>query len=234
MKECFYNYVTQTSILYNYLDVLQNNICTKCNLGASKPIVYRGNLKADILLVGEGPGKTEEEVGLPFTGVSGQLLDKIFESIDLDTNKDMLLSNCIMCRPKAPEGSGRQNLTPNEEQLDACFPYVRNLIRIIKPKVIIACGRIALGELLGDRKVKMKDYEGKWITYNKEYDLFGPRGEEKITINPNIPMFAMCHPSYILRQKDFMSADEYNNFKLNIKNYMNEFKKGYMKIKNAT
>jgi DNA polymerase len=206
---------------------MMKNECSRCNLGPCVPITHRGNLEADIMLIAEAIGLEEEKQRKPLVGPSGQLLDKMFESIGLDTNKDMLLSNCLMCRPRAPKDSGRQNLTPSEEQLNACFPYVRNLIRIVKPKVIIACGRIALGELLGDRKVKMKDYEGKWIKYNREYSLLSPDQKHTIEIKPDIDMFVMCHPSYILRQKSFMNDEEYKQCKDNIKNYMNDFKEEY-------
>lgn len=219
-----------TANLYNYLDAL-NNTCTRCNLGPCIPVTHRGNLNADIMLIGEGLGKVEEEQRTCFVGPAGQLLDKMFNNIGLDTNTDMLLSNCLMARPKAPEDSNKQNLTPTEEQLDACFPYVRNLIRIVKPKVIIACGRIALGELLNDRKVKLKEYEGKWIEYKANYDLVSPNEKETFNIQFNIPMFVMCHPSYILHQTNYMDKNEFTELKNKVKNYLNEFKIKYNQLK---
>lgn len=156
--------------------------CTRCtlHLHGCKPIVYRGNPSAPILLLGEAPGLKEQEKRKPFVGPAGELLDKIFQSIGLDTNKDMCLSNVGFCRPAAPEGSGKQNYTPRQEQLDQCFPFVEKFIELINPRVIVACGRIALMQLTGDKKIRIGAWEGKWLHYK------------------TIPMFVMTHPAAIL------------------------------------
>ena len=116
--------------------------CTRCSLSEHHcgPIVYRGNTNSQILLLGESPGKVESELGKPFCGPAGKLLDTIFRStVELNTDKDMILSNSAFCRPVAPTNSGKQNYTPKLDQLDRCLPFVEKLISLINPKIIIAC-----------------------------------------------------------------------------------------------
>lgn len=206
MKEPFFTYATQTVVFDTFEHLLKGG-CTRCSLSRDEvpPIIYRGNPKAKIMLVGEAPGLREEEQRRPFVGPAGELLDKIFSAIKMDTNEDMFIANSIMCRPTASIDSGKQNNTPTDEQLEACAPFLENLIKIIKPKVIIACGRIALQQLKKDSKVRLGDFEGKWDKYQ------------------NIDMFTMIHPAALLHIKDYKEA--YQEKKIIVKSYMDNFKK---------
>jgi uracil-DNA glycosylase len=181
--------------------------CSLCEEGGP-PVLYRGNPESSLLLVGEGLGKIEQEQQKPFTGPAGQLLDKIMAAIDLDTNKDMILTNSILCRPVAPKGSGRQNLSPPEESLKKCRQYLDEFIEIIDPKVIVACGRTALCQLLRNPKLKMRDYEGKWANY----------------IYKQIPIFIMTHPASILHLSKW--PDKQIEKKQKVWNYIQQFKEG--------
>lgn len=198
MKECFFKQATETMIIYNFKKAFEYG-CTRCSLSErdTQPILYKGNLDSKILLVGEAPGKVEEEQKTPFVGPAGKLLDNIMGAISLDTEKDMCLTNSLYCRPAAPENSGKQNHTPKAEQLKQCQPFLHNFIKIIRPDVIIACGRTALHQLTGNNKLKMKDHEGKWTEYIK----FGNG-----SVGIKLPMFVMTHPAAILHMsKDIES-----------------------------
>lgn len=181
--------------------------CTRCSLWehGCGPIVYRGNPSSKILLLGESPGKAEEEQRKPFVGPAGKLLDKIFEgTCNLDTNKDLICSNVSYCRPTAPLNSGRQNYTPKNEQLDRCWPFVETFIEIVDPKIIIACGRTALQQLTGDKNIRIGTWEGKWLRYKKQ-----------------IPMFVITHPASILHLGKW--PDKQQEAKEKVRNYMKYF-----------
>lgn len=181
--------------------------CAKCTLSrhGSGPIIYRGNPEAPILLIGEAPGLVEEREREPFTGPAGKLLDKIIEvTCGLDTNKDICLSNVAYCRPTAENNSGRQNYTPKQDQLNHCKPFLKKFIKLVSPKVIIACGRTALCQLVGDTKMRIGAWEGKWLVYED-----------------NTPMFVMTHPAAILHQGSW--PEEQYRTKKKVKEYMQYF-----------
>lgn len=119
--------------------------CMKCDLGSTrKNIVFgEGNPEAGILVVGEGPGATEDETGRPFVGRSGQLLDKIFASIDLDREK-FFIANIVKCRPP-------NNRTPSAQESEICSKFLEQQIDIMKPGIIIALGASAARTLLNTR-----------------------------------------------------------------------------------
>jgi len=179
--------------------------CTKCTLSAhdNHPVLYRGNPEAPIVLVGEAPGAKEDENGRPFSGPAGQLLDKIFNSIGLNTDQDMLLTNVVYCRPVAPKFSGRQNYTPKKEQTAHCWPFTRKAIEILEPKIIIACGRTALCALLNNDSCRIGQWEGRW--------------------HNNI--FVMTHPAAILHQSN--DPERQRQTKLKVWKYMQYFRDTY-------
>ena len=119
--------------------------CMKCALGSTrKNIVFgEGNPEAGILVVGEGPGATEDETGRPFVGRSGKLLDKIFASIDLDREK-LFIANIVKCRPP-------NNRTPSAGESETCSKFLEQQIEIMKPGIIIALGASAARTLLDTR-----------------------------------------------------------------------------------
>jgi len=120
--------------------------CMKCQLGSTrKNIVFgEGNPEAGILVVGEGPGATEDETGRPFVGRSGKLLDKIFASIDLDREK-LFIANIVKCRPP-------NNRTPSAEEIEICSRFLVEQIEIMKPGIIVALGASAARTLLDTRR----------------------------------------------------------------------------------
>lgn len=118
--------------------------CKKCPLYrlAKNPVPGAGSLNSEIMFIGEGPGKKEDEAGLPFIGAAGKLLDQMLESIGL-TRDEIYIANVVKHRP--PE-----NRDPKPEEIEACWPYLLKQIEIIKPKLIVCLGRHSLGRFLND------------------------------------------------------------------------------------
>lgn len=140
------------------------NLCSLSQHAGNYPVIARGNPRADILLVGEAPGKKERERNAPFVGPAGQMLDKMFDAIGINTYEDMLITNVVWCRPVAPYGSGKENYTPKEEQNRKCWPFTQKIIELMDPKIIIACGLPALKRIMGTTSIRMGDKEGTWDT----------------------------------------------------------------------
>lgn len=150
--------------------------CQKCALGATrtKLVFSSGVPNNKLVLVGEAPGFWEDQKGEPFVGKAGQLLDKIFESVGLSRNKHVYICNTIKCRP--PE-----NRDPLPEEKMACKGYLDAQLEILKPKIILICGRVALNTFLPD-KGSITKVRGQWFD--------GPNGAK---------MMPIFHPSYLLR-----------------------------------
>lgn len=153
------------------------NRCFRCELGhnRTKAVIGRGNLNAPIMMVGEGPGQTEDETGLPFVGKSGQLLDKILAAVQLTTEQDVYICNVVKCRP--PE-----NRTPSTGEAEACKGYLMEQIRMVDPKIILLTGATALRGLLGVKQGITK-VRGQWM--ERDGRLY-------------MPIF---HPAYLLRNQ---------------------------------
>jgi len=116
--------------------------CTRCNLhkGRNKFVFGMGNPNADVMFVGEGPGRDEDLKGEPFVGRAGQLLDKILAAIKFDRTQ-IYIANIVKCRPP-------NNRDPEPSEMEACLPYLMEQIQIINPRFICCLGRIAAQALL--------------------------------------------------------------------------------------
>ncbi len=158
-----------TDILNLEYDIRERG-CSGCELGSQvdikAPCLYRGNIYAPIMCIGEGPGKEEDESGRTFTGPAGQLLSKIFAAAGIDTDRDCYLCNVINCRPVAPRSSGKQNKPPTVGQIRACAPWLQAQIRIVNPKCIVLVGMSAIkgffpSDIVGNRA--MLEFAGKTL-----------------------------------------------------------------------
>ena len=133
------------------LEELNNQIlkCEKCALYKTRTNVVpgEGSPKAEIMFIGEGPGKNEDEQGRPFIGAAGKLLDKLIELIGL-TRKDIYIANVVKCRPPG-------NRDPLPEEVDACRPWLDQQIEIIKPKLIVLLGRHSMDRFLPNQKISI-------------------------------------------------------------------------------
>jgi len=151
-------------------------VCQKCALcqTRTKSVFSGGVPNHKLMLIGEAPGFFEDQQGEPFVGKAGQLLDKIFESVGLSRQKDVYICNTIKCRPP-------DNRDPLPQEKEACREYLDAQLDILKPKIILLCGKVALKSFvntdLGITKVR-----GKWFD--------GPNGAK---------MMPIFHPSYLLR-----------------------------------
>ena len=171
---------------------LQTFGCDGCDLGKqsllNSPVVYRGNLLSKKMIIGEGPGKDEDEKGKPFVGPAGQLLDRIFAAAGWNTNTDWYLGNILKCRPIAPPGSYKQNKTPTVKQRKACKPYIEREIDCIQPHIVVLLGKTAAESLL-DQVTNQPMYKIVGKTYRKERW-------------PDTTFFVMYHPAAILHAKN--------------------------------
>jgi len=124
----------------------QIKTCTLCELISTcqQPIVGEGSTDATIMVVGEAPGKNEDLQGRPFIGRSGQLLNELLAEVGLE-REQVYITNIVKCRPPS-------NRNPEVEEVDACFPYLRTQIELIRPKVIIALGTFAAQVLTGKQE----------------------------------------------------------------------------------
>ena len=148
--------------------------CRKCRLceARKQAVLGVGDVNADWLFVGEGPGAEEDQRGEPFVGQAGKLLDNMLAAIGLKRGSDVYIANAVKCRP--PE-----NRTPTPEETAACLPYLERQIELIRPKLIVALGRPAAQTLLqtevkiGAARGRLHDYRGTplIVTYHPAYLL---------------------------------------------------------------
>lgn len=164
-------------------------ICKRCQLCEKRTNVVFGcgNVNAEVMFIGEGPGEKEDIFAAPFVGRSGKLLDEMLSEVDLDRNKNIYIANIVKCRPP-------QNRDPLPEEQEACIDWLRNQVSIIKPKIIVAVGRIAAMKII-DPSIKITQQHGTF--YKKK----------KIWMMPTI------HPASLLRnpnQKKLVEEDLLN------------------------
>lgn len=157
-----------------------------------------------IMIIGEAPGETEDQVGMPFMGVSGKLLDQYLSAHDLQHYS--YITNIVKCRPE-------KNRTPTLDEIKNCAPYLEQQIRVLQPKVIVTLGKSAmaglqvLGQIADAKSIGWKDPDA--ISYfNFE--------------NISYPVIPIYHPSYYLRQKNALSQQAWEIFE---SDYNNKFLK---------
>ena len=167
------------------LTVLKNDIikCKKCSLSDTRTnaVFGVGDFSASLMLVGEAPGEQEDLSGEPFVGRAGQLLNKMLAAIDRSRENDVFICNVLKCRP--PE-----NRDPKSDEINQCEPYLVNQIDLIKPKLIVALGRIAGKTLLGVDK-SLKDMRKKIHNYH-DSDLIVTYHPAALLRNPNWKPYA--------------------------------------------
>ncbi len=116
--------------------------CRSCPLGKSRihTVFGTGNREADLMFVGEAPGQAEDEQGIPFVGAAGKLLDRYLFAVDIP-RESVYIANILKCRPP-------NNRDPLPEEEDACIGYLREQVKLIKPKIIVCLGRISAMRLI--------------------------------------------------------------------------------------
>lgn len=161
--------------MYTY-DELKNFVdhCSRCSLCQTRnhPVMGKGNIHSPLLFVAEAPGRNEDRDGIPFTGKSGELFDRLLEGIGLHRD-DIYLTNIVKCHPPG-------NRDPKPEEQELCIPYLKYETLLVRPKMIVCLGRIAA------QRIIRRDYR---IT--REHGEFLKR--------KNVWLTAVYHPSAILR-----------------------------------
>ncbi len=149
--------------------------CVACPLSAARThtVFGIGDENADWLFVGEGPGAREDATGEPFVGQAGKLLDQMLAAIELKRGDRVYITNIVKCRPP-------NNRNPSLHEARQCKLYLTRQIELIKPKLIVALGKIAAQNLLGS-----------------EDSISSMRG--KIHHYSGIPLIVTYHPAYLLR-----------------------------------
>ena len=161
--------------------------CVRCGhlVSSRTQVVFGvGTVHADLVFVGEAPGQDEDKEGEPFVGAAGQLLTKIIQATGLDRDK-VYIANILKCRPDTP-GKVYGNRKPRSEEMETCFPWVKQQIEIIQPKVMVALGGTAVEGLLGNMPTGIPRLRGNWQAY---------RG---------VPVMPTFHPSYLLRNQSWL------------------------------
>ena len=143
------------------------------NNSINKIVVSRGNPLAKLMIIGEAPGAKEEEIGEPFVGRSGKLLDKLLQNAGIDINQDVYFCNVVKCRPP-------KNRRPTKIEIQENLPWLYQQIKLVNPSVIVLVGATALEAIL-KIKSRISTFRGEWIDW-----------EGKLVM----PVF---HPSYLLR-----------------------------------
>jgi len=159
------------------LDQLNQAIlhCQLCplHLTRTQSVPGSGNPQAEIMFVGEGPGKNEDLQGKPFVGAAGKYLDQLLASINL-SRQQIFITNIVKCRPP-------QNRDPLPEEVVTCTPYLEQQIKLIKPLIIITLGRHAMNHFIPDLKISRdhgqpKRYRGQVFLplYHPAAGLYNP------------------------------------------------------------
>lgn len=154
--------------------IISNNICPDLAKTATNLVMGDGNIDADIVFIGEAPGKNEDEQGLPFVGTAGKFLNEMLAAAGMDRS-DVFITNIVKYRPP-------NNRDPLPEEKKAFWPYLLKQLQIIEPKVVITLGRHSMEYFLPDMKIGQIHGEAKRIQF----------GDHKIVIVP------LYHPAAAL------------------------------------
>lgn len=151
--------------------------CRKCGLAQSRiqAVPGEGDPKAELMFVGEGPGRDEDEQGRPFVGRAGQLLTKIIAAMDFSRDQ-VFIANIVKCRPP-------DNRVPHRGEVEACTPFLMRQIEIIRPRVIVTLGKTATDHFLPDLTGSMTSIRGRFYDWN------------------GIRIMPTFHPSYLIRNE---------------------------------
>lgn len=180
--------------MYEEWETLKNDClkCKKCGLCETRTNVVfgYGNPLSEVMFIGEGPGEQEDLQGKPFVGRSGKLLDKMLAEIGLSREENIYIANIVKCRPP-------KNRDPLPEEQEMCIDWLRNQTALLKPKIIVAVGRIAAMKIIDD-KIKITKDHGKF--YKKKNIFFMP------TIHPAA---VLRNPKQkVLVEEDFLNLKQ--------------------------
>ena len=174
------NAILGSSTYEDFATRLRAYDCRRCNLcsGRTRIVVDRGNPRASILIISERPGTNEDQQGQAFVGRSGELLDKILASIGLDANRDTLITNVVKCK-------GEVDRAPTSEEATACLPFLEKQIALVRPRVVLLLGSVALKWIDPDRReFTMEEEAGRFFTLSRFQ---------------GVQLMVLYHPAFLLR-----------------------------------
>ena len=175
-----HNHILNQSTYPAFAKALRESNCERCPLSKSRNhiVVDRGNPKAKIMIISERPGEQEDKTGEAFVGRAGEMLDKIFAAIEMDSNNDLLIVNMVKCLPPVD----RAPLSP---EVEACRPYLEKQIDLVKPKVVLLLGAVAYKHVSREvRDFSMEKEAGKFFT---------------LPTFPGVQFMVLYHPAFLLR-----------------------------------
>jgi len=155
-------------------DIIKNNICPDLAREAKNLVMGDGNIDTDIILIGEAPGKNEDEQGLPFVGAAGKFLSQMLADADI-ARSDVYITNIVKYRPP-------NNRDPLPEEKSAFWPYLVRQLDVIQPKIVVTLGRHSMEYFLPEQKISMVHGQPKRITF----------GDTKLVVVP------LYHPAAAL------------------------------------
>lgn len=195
--------------------------CDRCRLGVvfhptNRGVIWRGNPDAKIAVIGEAPGDTETEQGLPLIGQSGKLWDKWAWYLGLDPKKDCFITNVVQCQPDKVKDKKKNRMAqraPDEDELNACFgPRCLRMLRAMPNlEVVWTLGWTAARSILGGEPGS-KTHENRWF---------------KTSLLPGVAVFCSVHPAYLLHEP---SPDKTGRVRIGL----DAFKKEYLELKKVT
>jgi len=165
--------------------IAQCNLCRLCKT-RTNTVPGQGNIKPELMFIGEGPGADEDEQGLAFVGRAGQLLTKIIDAMGF-TRDEVFIGNIVKCRPP-------DNRVPDPDEMEKCIPYLKEQIAVLQPRVIVCLGATAIKGLFGPDLPGITKIRGVWRSY------------EGIDVMPTY------HPAYLLRNPP-MKKDVWEDMK---------------------
>jgi len=175
--------------MYETWEQLEEGIanCKKCKLCDNRTniVLGSGNRNADIMFIGEGPGADEDREGIPFVGKAGKLMNQALIGLGIN-REELYIANIVKCRPPG-------NRNPEEDEAVACMDYLRSQVMLVKPKIIVLLGSVALKNILG-----------------QEYGITASRG--KWTQKKGIMYLPTWHPAALLRD-EAKKIDFWNDLK---------------------
>lgn len=182
--------------------------CSSCRLSTLHPenrgIIWKGSVEARIAIIGEAPGNSEQEKGIPFIGPAGQEFDRWAKIMSIDTHSDCFITNCVQCMPQRIKVDDRWSQeAPDSKEVSICFP--NRALRILKAmpnlEVIVTLGWVAASAILGE-KASTKGHEAQWFTSS---------------LIPSVPILCLIHPAALLRDPSIEKTKAAENHLLSFK-----------------
>ncbi len=175
-----YNSILASTTYTEFAERMQAYGCRRCELCESRfhLVLDRGNPSSDVLIVSERPGENENATGKAFVGRAGALLDKMLTAIGLDSNQDVLIVNVVKCKPAIDR-------PPSSGEAEACLPYLQKQIELVRPRLIVLLGAVALKWMDPVRReFTMEEEAGRLFTLHHY---------------PGIRFMVLYHPAFLLR-----------------------------------